>query len=94
MSSAAYRPIPLDFARLSPDVQLDRARDFVACLRRRRTVRQFSPEPVPLELIEAAITVAASAPSGANRQPWTFMVVSDPVVKRRIREAAEAEERA
>jgi len=93
MTSAAYRPIPLDFTRLAPDVQLERAGDFVACLRRRRTVRHFSPEPVPFELIEAAISVAASAPSGANRQPWTFVVVSDPVIKRRIRVAAEAEER-
>jgi len=94
MTSAAYRPIPLDFTRLSTDVQIERASDFAACLRRRRTVRQFSPEPVPFELIEAAITVAVSAPSGANRQPWTFVIVSDPAIKGRIREAAEAEERA
>jgi len=93
MTSAAYRPIPLDFTRLSPDVQLERASDFAACLHHRRTVRHFSPEPVPFELIEAAISVATSAPSGANRQPWTFVVVSDPAIKRRIREAAEAEER-
>lgn len=88
-----YRPIPLDFRRLPVAEQLARARDFADCLRRRRTVRHFSPEPVPNELIETAIAVAASAPSGANRQPWTFVVVSDPDVKRRIRAAAEAEER-
>jgi nitroreductase len=62
-------------------------------MQRRRTVRHFSPEPVAYELIEQTIAVAASAPSGANRQPWSFVVVSDPAVKRRIREAAEAEER-
>jgi nitroreductase len=61
-------------------------------MRRRRTVRQFSSEPVPYPIIEAAIEAAASAPSGANQQPWTFVVVSSPVVKRAIREAAEAEE--
>ena len=88
-----YRPVPLDFRRLPVDEQLTRARDFTTWMRRRRTVRSFSPEPVAYELIEEAIAAAASAPSGANRQPWTFVVVSDPVIKRRIREAAEAEER-
>lgn len=62
-------------------------------LARRRTVREFAADPVPFELIEAAVRTAASAPSGANQQPWRFVVVSDPGVKRRIREAAEAEER-
>jgi len=56
-------------------------------------VRDFAGDPVPLDLVETAIEAAASAPSGANRQPWRFVVVRDPVVKRRIREAAEAEER-
>ncbi len=59
----------------------------------RRTVRDFSPEPVPYELIEQAIRTAATAPSGANQQPWHFVVVADPELKRQIREAAEAEER-
>ena len=59
----------------------------------RRSVRHFSPEPVPFELIENAIRCASLAPSGANQQPWTFVVVKDPEIKRRIREAAEAEER-
>jgi len=91
--SQEYRPVPLDFRRLPHDEQLTRARDFMTWMRRRRTVRSFSPEPVAYELIDAAIAVAASAPSGANRQPWTFVVVSDPAIKRSIREAAEAEER-
>lgn len=59
----------------------------------RRSVRDFSDEPVPLALIEAAVRVAATAPSGANQQPWHFVVVSDPELKREIRIAAEAEEK-
>jgi nitroreductase len=59
----------------------------------RRSIRSFSAEPVPFELIENAIRCASLAPSGANQQPWTFVVVQDPEVKRQIREAAEAEER-
>jgi nitroreductase len=66
---------------------------FLAAMRRRRTVREFSPEPVARDLIDAAIEAAMTAPSGANRQPWKFVVVEDPEVKRSIREAAEAEER-
>lgn len=88
-----YRPSPLDFPRLNAETQLERMRDFAAWMRRRRTIRHFSAEPVPIAIIDSAIAVASSAPSGANRQPWTFVVVSDPDVKRRIREAAEAEER-
>jgi nitroreductase len=72
---------------------IERAREFreVAC--RRRTVRQFSDRAVPRELIEEAIRAAGSAPSGANQQPWHFVVVTDPELKRRIRAEAEAEER-
>jgi len=73
---------------------LARARDFEALMAARRSVRHFSPDPVPRELIEAAIRTAGSAPSGAHRQPWRFVAVSDPALKRRIREAAEREERA
>lgn len=60
----------------------------------RRTVRHFSSEPVPREAIETAIRIAGTAPSGAHRQPWTFVAISDPETKERIRQAAEAEERA
>ena len=73
---------------------LERARRFEALMRRRRTVRDFSPEPVRREVFEAAIRTAATAPSGANQQPWTFVAVSDPAIKARIRAAAEEEERA
>jgi nitroreductase len=91
MQNKAQR-IPLEFERLPDDEMLRRARAFRDSMRRRRTVRDFSTEPVPYALIEAAIDAAASAPSGANQQPWTFVVVSNPEVKRAIRAAAEAEE--
>ncbi len=84
---------PLNFETLPPDEQLRRSREFVRAMATRRTVRSFSPEPVPAEIIENAIRVAALAPSGANQQPWRFVVVSHPEIKRQIREAAEAEER-
>ncbi|WP_321477546.1 nitroreductase family protein [uncultured Paludibaculum sp.] len=83
----------LEFSRLSPDEQARRLEEFYARLRQRRSVRHFSDEPVPLHLIETAVRCAATAPSGANQQPWTFVVVGDAAVKRRIRLAAEAEER-
>ena len=67
--------------------------DFLATMRRRRTVRQFSDRPVPRELIERIIATAGTAPSGANKQPWRFVAVQDPAIKREIRLAAEEEER-
>ncbi|MEJ2216083.1 MAG: nitroreductase family protein [Gemmatimonadota bacterium] len=85
--------IPLEFRQLPPDEMRRRAREFREELQRRRTVRAFSDRPVPRDIIEEALTAAGTAPSGANMQPWHFVVVSDPAVKRRIREAAEAEER-
>jgi len=84
---------PLRFQRLPAEEQLWRASSFFQTMSARRTVRSFSPEPVPFELIETAIKAAATAPSGANQQPWRFVVVSDQEVKRQIREAAEVEER-
>lgn len=71
-----------------------RVREFHADLARRRTIRDFSERPVPMDLIETAIAAAATAPSGANVQPWRFVVITDPERKRRLRAAAEAEERA
>ncbi len=71
----------------------ERVREFHADLSRRRTIREFSDRPVPMDVIETAIATAATAPSGANVQPWRFAVVTDPERKRRLREAAEAEER-
>lgn len=70
-----------------------RAERIFAEMDQRRSVRMFSPEPVPREAIELAIRTASTAPSGAHRQPWTFVVIDDPEKKRAIREAAEEEER-
>lgn len=84
---------PLNFERLTNSQQRKGIESFHRRIRQRRSVRNFSPEPVPFDLIETAIRCAASAPSGANQQPWRFVVVSDPDLKREIREAAEAEER-
>lgn len=85
--------MPLPFERLSEGEQLARSRGFLERMRRRRSVRHFSTEPVAYELLENAIATAGTAPSGAHQQPWTFVVVSDPETKRRMREAAEDEER-
>ena len=93
MPPSPPRFVPLDWKREPESVQLDAIREFEELMRRRRTVRQFSPDPVAMELIDRAIAVAGTAPSGANRQPWRFVVVSDPSKKREIRLAAEAEEK-
>jgi nitroreductase len=76
-----------------PEQMVRRAREFHRDLARRRTVRDFSDRPVPPGVIEDCLRAAGTAPSGANMQPWHFVVVTDPAVKRRIREAAEVEER-
>lgn len=83
----------LVFEHLNEQEQRRRAAEFEQRLATRRTVRDFSPEPVPFELIESAIRTAGRAPSGANFQPWTFVVVSDPKIKKKIRVAAEEEEK-
>jgi nitroreductase len=89
------RMVPLEgYVERSPSAMLEEADRFVALMRCRRSVRDFSDRPVPREIIERCIRAAGAAPSGANRQPWRFVAVSDPEVKRRIREAAEEEERA
>ncbi len=83
------RFIPLNFQTLSIEEQTRRAEEFYQTLRQRRTVRDFSGDPVPFELIEQAIRAAGTAPSGANMQPWRFVVVKDAEIKRKIRAAAE-----
>jgi iodotyrosine deiodinase len=85
--------VPLDFQRLPEEEMLRRARQFYAEMNRRRTTRHFSDQPVPRELIAHAIRTAGTAPSGAHQQPWTFVAISDPEIKRVMREAAEEEER-
>jgi iodotyrosine deiodinase len=89
-----YPTIPLEQFREYPlDEMRARLREFYEDVARRRTVREFSDRPVPRDLIEMALKAAGTAPSGANLQPWHFAVVSGPETKRKIREAAEAEER-
>jgi iodotyrosine deiodinase len=88
-----YEPVALAWERLDPVEALERSRSFRATMEARRSVRVFSAEPVPYELVANALVVAGTAPSGAHQQPWTFAVVSDPELKQRLREAAEAEER-
>lgn len=85
--------IKLDFEQLSSEEQLERSETFLNNMKKRRTVREYSSKLVPFELIQNAIETAGRAPSGANQQPWTFVVVSNPEMKRKIREAAEIEEK-
>ena len=92
-SPARYTPYR-DYRELSLQEMARRADDFLAELRRRRTVRDFSDRKVPKEIIERCLLAAGTAPNGANRQPWHFVVVGDPTIKSRIRELAEEEERA
>ena len=84
--------IPLEFNYLEIEDQKRRAEVFYELLKRRRTVREYSEREVPFELIEKVIQTAATAPSGANLQPWRFVVVKDAEIKRKIRIAAEKEE--
>lgn len=84
--------IPLRFDTLDSDEQSARGDAFFQLLDRRRTVREYSDREVPIELIEKAIATAGTAPSGANMQPWRFVVVEDPAIKKQIRAAAEKEE--
>ncbi len=86
--------IPLGFTRLKPDEMRTRAKTFLERAKQRRSVREFSRDPIPMDVVEDCITAAATAPSGANKQPWAFVLITDPEVKRAIREAAEKEEEA
>ncbi len=85
--------IPLEFERLPETEMRERAEAWFALMQRRRSVRQFSAEPIPLDVVRRAVHTAGQAPSGAHKQPWRFVLVTDRVVKRAIRDAAEAEER-
>ena len=81
------------FKKYTPDEMISRSQEFYTFLKRRRTVRDFSEKVVPLEVIENCIHTAGTAPSGANLQPWHFVVVSDPEIKKKSRIAAEEEEK-
>ncbi len=89
-----YNFIPLnDFEEYSPEEMIKRSESFYNQMKQRRTVRDFSDKPVSKEVIENCIRAAGTAPSGANLQPWHFVVVSDPKIKKQIRIAAEEEEK-
>ncbi len=88
------KSIALDFETLDDETMQHESREFYKRMARRRSVRDFSDREIPAQVLENAIMAAGTAPSGANMQPWHFVVVQDPAVKKRIREAAEHEERA
>jgi iodotyrosine deiodinase len=91
MSKPVFQPLS-SYIEYPIEEMRRRATEFREHMQRRRTVRQFSERPVPQEVIEECLLTAGSAPNGANLQPWHFVVVSDPKVKREIRIAAEQEE--
>ena len=88
-----FIPLP-NHTKFSPAKMQKRATDFYEDIKRRRTVRDFSDRPVPKEIIEKCLLSAGTAPNGANKQPWHFVVVTDREIKKKIREAAEKEEEA
>lgn len=88
----ALEPLP-GYREYTPAEMIERARAFHADIARRRTVRDFDTRPVPREVIEACLRAAGTAPSGANQQPWFFSIITDAQHKKRVREAAEQEER-
>jgi iodotyrosine deiodinase len=91
MTVPTFIPLP-DYYEYPVELMRHRAAEFCSEMRKRRTVRDFSNRPVPQEVILDCLRTAGSAPSGANLQPWHFVVVSDPDIKRKIRIAAEKEE--
>ncbi len=93
MSRTEYPFVLLDFRSFPEGEMLARVSEFYQDLNRRRTVREYSDRPVPCEILQQAILAAGTAPSGAHKQPWTFVLVGDPAVKAKIREAAEIEEK-
>lgn len=92
MSSEKTAFIPYKGIRYPKAEMLNRSREFYQFMDKRRSVREFADKKVPKEVINNIVMAASTAPSGAHKQPWTFCVVSDPVIKRKIREAAEKEE--
>jgi len=90
-----FRPIPLpDYVELPVNEMRHRAKIFYDLMRKRHTVRAFSSKPVPRDIIEQCLLAAGTAPNGANHQPWHFSVISNPTMKKLIRDAAEQEEKA
>jgi nitroreductase len=91
--AARYPFVRLDHTRLDEAEMLSRGEAFTAEMAQRRSVRMYSPDPVPRRCIELAIRTASTAPSGAHKQPWTFVAISNPAIKTQVRAAAEEEER-
>lgn len=91
--NSRHRPVPAPRYDVPLDGGQAASRRFLEVMSTRRSIRDLSPQPVDHAVVENALRVAVSAPSGANRQPWRFLVVTDPDLKRQIREGAEAEER-
>lgn len=89
MKSIPYQ----DYREYNPDEMKSRAASFYEEIRRRRTVREFSQRPIPVDVLKDCLRAAGTAPNGANHQPWHFVVVTEPEMKQKIRVAAEAEER-
>ncbi|MCY3627233.1 MAG: nitroreductase family protein [Gammaproteobacteria bacterium] len=85
--------IPLKFHSYTDDTMVQRSREFLELMSLRRTVRDYASKPIPNGVIENALSAATTAPSGANMQPWRFVVVRDPKTKQKIRLGAEEEER-
>ncbi|GAA2583868.1 nitroreductase family protein [Actinomadura fulvescens] len=92
-SSREYPVVPAPHFQVPAEQAVRRTQAFADTMALRRTVRDFSDRPVPMEVVDHAIRAGATAPSGANLQPWRFVVITDPERKRRLREAAEVEER-
>jgi nitroreductase len=90
---SAEERVPLEFFEYESEIMTERSRAFYEEVRRRRSVRDFDPRPVPAEVVEYALRAAGTAPSGANQQPWHFVVITDPSLKHRIRTQAEEIER-
>jgi nitroreductase len=84
----------LNFNRISQDDMARASSDFLSLMRFRRSVRQFSDQDIPIEVMKNIVSAAAAAPSGANKEPWYFSIVSNPIVKHEIRIGAENEEKA
>ncbi|MBX7042890.1 MAG: nitroreductase family protein [Ignavibacteria bacterium] len=91
--NSEFRFIPYRQPEMSEDERIERAEDFYLLMNRRRSIREFSGKEVDRKLIELAVRTAGTAPSGANKQPWRYIIVSDPDLKREIRSAAEKEEK-
>ena len=83
----------LEFKNQTEEEMAQRSKRFLEMIKSRRTVRDFSEKNIPEGIIENAVKVAATAPSGANKQPWHFVIVKDPAIKKKIRVAAEKEEK-